>query len=226
MALVVSHPDRTIPLWALLTAALAPISLVGCWLAAGFLQPARYDPVRQSISALAGAGASDRWIMTVGLYSVAICQILTGVGLCTARPGARTLLVAGGLAGLGVAVFPQTPHGPTTVHLTFTTVAVILLALWPATIVSRQPAHPLLGVRRCATVTALFIALLLWLLAAAQGAGALGIAERIDTAIESAWPLVIIIAIRQGSPRLSPGKQYPPRLGSHLGPSRPFSSQP
>lgn len=197
MALVLPRPDRTIPLWALIAAVLGPVALVAGWLVAGFLQPGDYDPVRQSISALAGAGATDRWIMSLGLYTVAIGQIFAGAGLRGARPAARSLLITGGIAGLGVAVFPQTAHGPTTVHLVFTTISVILLALWPATNASRQPSHRLSSVNRCAAVTALFIALLLWLLAAAQGAGALGIAERVDTAVETAWPLVIVIAMRR-----------------------------
>jgi hypothetical membrane protein len=206
MALAVSNAGRAVPRWALLSAVLAPVSLIACWLVAGLLQPSGYDPIRQTISVLAGGAASHRWIMTLGLYCVATCQILTGAGLSAARRGARTFLVLGGLAGLGVAAFPQPAHGTTTVHLVFATASVILLALWPATIASRRPAHSLFDVRRCQLVTAVFVGMLLWLLVAAQVGGALGIAERVDTAIENAWPLVIVIALRRGS-RVAPGRQ-------------------
>jgi hypothetical membrane protein len=212
MALALTPVNRTIPRWAIVSAVLAPLSLVACWLVAGVLQAGSYDPVRQTISVLAGGAASHRWIMTMGLYSVGICQVLTGAGLSAARLGARTFLIIGGLAGLGVAIFPQPPHGTATVHLFFATASVILLALWPATIASRQPIHPVLGVRRCAVVTALFVGLLLWLLVAAHGGGALGIAERVDTAIENAWPLVIILAIRRGSRQGQGDHERPARL--------------
>lgn len=194
--------DYPMPRWTLLPAALAPISLVGGWLVAGLVQRDHYDPVRQTISILAGSAASDRWIMTLGLYSLGICQIVTAAGLSVARPRARMFLVMGGLAGLGVAIFPQPPHGSAAAHLVFATLSVTCLALWPATLGSRGPACPLvLSVRGSVLVTAAFVGLLAWVFAAGHGGGALGVAERVDTAIENSWPLVIVLAIRRSSRR-------------------------
>ena len=188
--------------WTLGSALLAPLSLVACWLAAGFVQGGDYDAARQTISVLAGHAASHRWIMTLGLYSVSVCQILTAIGLTVARPLARILLGVGGVAGLGVAMFPQPPHGTAASHLVWATLSVSLLAVWPATIGSRSSVRPfVLTVRGSMIATAVFLALLAWLFAAAHGGGALGIAERVDTAIANAWPLVVVLAIRRARAR-------------------------
>jgi hypothetical membrane protein len=200
--------DQMAP-WTLCTALLAPLTLVAGWLAAGLVQPGDYDAVRQTISVLAGHAASHRWIMTLGLYSVAICQILTAAGLSPARRPARILLALGGLAGLGVAIFPQPPHGTTAVHLVWATLSVSLLAIWPATLGSRWRSRPIvLTVRGSMVATALFLGLLAWLYAAAHGGGALGVAERVDTAIANAWPLVVVLAIRRARAREEPELGY------------------
>lgn len=188
--------------WTLVSAGLAPVSLVASWIVAGFVQNGNYDAVQQTISVLAGHAASHRWIMTLGLYTVAICQILTAAGLAPARPRARILLAVGGLVGLGVAIFPQPPHGTAASHLVWATLSVSLLALWPATIGSRWLHRPIvLTVRGSMIATAGFLVLLAWLYAAAHGGGALGIAERVDTAIANAWPLVVVLAIRRARAR-------------------------
>jgi hypothetical protein len=42
-----------IPWWALLSSGAAPVLLIGGWSAATVLQPTNYDPVTETISALA-----------------------------------------------------------------------------------------------------------------------------------------------------------------------------
>jgi hypothetical protein len=77
---------------------------------------------------------------------------------------------------------------------------VSLLAVWPATNGSRAWSRPLvLSVRGSLAATFVFVGLLAWLFAAAHGGGALGVAERVDTAIENSWPLVIVLAVRRAS---------------------------
>lgn len=193
---------HSVPRWTLIPAALAPISLVVAWLVAGLAQPSHYDPVRQTISVLAGYAASDRWIMTIGLYAVSICQIITAAGLSVARR-ARVLLVMGGVAGLGVAIFPQPLHGSGSAHMVFATLSVTLLALWPATLGARGSPRPMvLSTRGSVVVTIAFLGLLAWVFAAAHGGGALGVAERVDTAIANSWPFVVVLTIRRSSTRL------------------------
>ena len=203
--LILAHSRRDCDVagWALVSAILAPVALVAGWVVAGFLQHGHYDPVRQTISVLAGHSASDRWIMTAGLYVVGASQILTAAGLSVGRRHARVLLAAGGLTGLGVAIFPQPHHGSAATHLVFATLSVSLLAVWPATIGSAGPARPqVLTVRGSALATVVFVGLLAWLYAAGHGGGALGVAERVDTAVENAWPLVVVLAIRRQQRRV------------------------
>jgi predicted dinucleotide-binding enzyme len=45
-------------------------------------------------------------------------------------------------------------------------------------------------------VTAVFLALLAWLIFETQGGGALGLAERLVSAVEETWPLVVTLALR------------------------------
>ena len=77
---------RPIPWWALASAGAAPVLLVGGWTLADALQPPGYDPVRDTISALAALGATDRWVMTSALAGLGACHVVTALGLRPARP--------------------------------------------------------------------------------------------------------------------------------------------
>lgn len=197
--------DCSVARWAPVSAVLAPTALVVGWVVAGLVQRQPYHPASQTISVLAGSSASDRWIMTAGLYTLGACQLLTAAGLSVRRL-ARLLLGAGGLAGLGVAAFPQPGHGTAAVHLAFATISVSLLAVWPATIGVRGrrgrggAGGPLvLTLRGSLAATIFFVGLLTWLYAAAHGGGALGVAERVDTAVTTSWPLVVVLAIQRST---------------------------
>jgi len=194
--------DCPVRRWALMTAVLAPVSLIVGWVVAGAVQDSDYDPAKQTISVLAGHSASDRWIMTLGLCVLGTSQILTAVGLSFGPRRARILLAVGGVMGLGVAIFPQPPHGSAAIHMVFATLSITMLAVWPATIASREPSLPrVLSIRGSRQATAILICLLAWLFVAGHGGGALGIAERVDTAVANSWPLVVILAIRRHSAR-------------------------
>src|SRR4051794_5022699 len=89
----------------LVSSVLAPILLIGGWTVAAWLQPAGYSSTRQTISELAGHGATDRWLMTAALVGVGLCHLVTAYGLGAATPG-RLVHALGGLATLAVAAFP------------------------------------------------------------------------------------------------------------------------
>ena len=56
----------------------------------------------------------------------------------------------------------------------------------------------ILGVYGCATVTVVFAGLSCWLLIAARdGAGDLGLVERLTSAVQSLFPFVVALALRQ-----------------------------
>ncbi len=189
--------------WALFTAVLSPLALIGGWVVAGALQPSgTYDPVRQTISFLAGGGARDRWVMSLGLFTIGACNIATAAGLRAIRPASRVLLGLAGATAVGVALFPEPVHGSAATHVAFATTSLILLALWPASVAGgRRTGAPVRGSRvlgpavsRC--VAGGCLTLLAWVFIAGHGAGGLGVAERVATAAENLWPLAVVLALR------------------------------
>ena len=54
---------------ATVSAGLASVLLIGGWVVADELQPVSYSPVRQTLGVLAGHAGTDRWIMTMALFS-------------------------------------------------------------------------------------------------------------------------------------------------------------
>ena len=191
------------PGWVIWTALLAPVVLVGGWLIADGLQPASYSPMQQTVSVLAGLSGTDRWLMTAALLLVGSCQIATGAGLTAVRMPARVLLILTGLSTLGIAASPEPAAGPTSRHLAFAVSCVATTAVWPLLVARRTPAQPwILSVYGCATVTVIFAGLSCWLLIAARGGvGDLGMVERLTSAAQGLFPLVVALALR---PNLRP----------------------
>ena len=74
------------PWWGVFSSAATPVLQIGGWSVAASLQPQSFDSVKQSVSALAGQGAADRWVMTLTFIVVAICYIATAVALRPAAP--------------------------------------------------------------------------------------------------------------------------------------------
>jgi hypothetical membrane protein len=103
-----------------ISAGLAPILLTGAYLIAGVLQPASYNPMRTTISAMAGQAGTDRWVMTGGIVLTGGCYLVTAAGLTGVRTSARALLIVAGLAGIGIAATPEPARGATPRHLTGT----------------------------------------------------------------------------------------------------------
>jgi len=192
---------RPVPGWAVGTAFLAPVALVGGWLIAGALQPASYSPMRQTMSVLAGHSGTDRWVMTAALLLVGSCQIATGAGLTAVRIPARILLILTGLSTLGIAATPEPPTGPTSRHLAFAVSCVVTTVVWPVLVARRAPEQPwIVSAYGCATVTVIFAGLSCWLLIAARdGSGDLGMVERLTSEVQGLFPLVVALALRQAA---------------------------
>jgi Protein of unknown function (DUF998) len=216
------------PGWAVATALLAPVVLVGGWLIAGALQPAAYSPMRQTMSALAGQGGTDSWVMTAALLLTGGCQIATGAGLSGVRLPARILLILTGLSTLGVAASPEPAAGPTSRHLAFAVSCVVTTAVWPLLVASRGPARSwIVSVRGCAAAAAVFAGLSLWLLVAARsGSGDLGLVERLTSAAQGLFPLVVALALRKppGTPWVARSRW--PRAAWPSGSGQTTSSSP
>jgi hypothetical protein len=191
--------------WAIISAGLAPILLTGAYLMAGILQPASYSPVRTTISVMAGQAGTDRWVMTGGIVLTGGCYLVTAAGLTGVRASARALLALAGLAGIGIAASPDPASGATPRHLAWTALGAVTIAVWPAFAARRAaPRPPILSVYGSAAVTAVFVALLGWLLAETRDGTVLGLAERLTTSIQTCWPFIIAVALRR-TPRPRPG---------------------
>jgi len=184
--------------WAVISAGLAPTVLTGTYLMAGTLQPASYSPVRTTISVMAGQAGTDRWVMTGGIVLTGGCYLVTAAGLTGVRASARALLAVAGMAGIGIAASPEPARGATPRHLAWTALGAVTITVWPACAARRASPRPLiLSACGSAAVTAVFVALLGWLLAETRDGSVLGLAERLTSSIQTCWPFIIAVALRR-----------------------------
>lgn len=190
-----SSVARRPPVWTVIFAAGGLVGLLGGWGAAGMVQPPGYDPVRMTISVLAGHGAEDRWIMTAGLVLIGAGHLGTAVGLGPLRLPARVLLALGGVAGLGVACCAQPAHGSSDAHLCFAVLGVIVLAAFPMTVFRGGATAFPLRARDSVLGGFLSLALLSWVIEGLHGS-TLGLAERAITFQQTLWPLLVALALR------------------------------
>jgi hypothetical membrane protein len=199
-------PLAAVPGWAIISAALAPVLGITGYLVAGILQPAAYSPMRQTVSVMAGLGGTDRWVMTGALFAIGGAEFITAAALTALRPAARALLLIAGISSIGIAYFPEPASGSTPPHLAFTALGAASLAVFPALTAMRAVPRPaLLSPLAAATVTAAFGVLLAWLVIETQGGGALGLAERVTSSVESCWPLAVALSLRCAARRAAAG---------------------
>jgi hypothetical membrane protein len=184
--------------WALLSACIAPVAMIGGWTLAAHLQHG-FDPVRQTISSLAAHGARDRLVMTFALCLLGGCHLATAAGLRPAGVAGRCALALGGMATISVAAFPQPAVGSSTGHVVSATVGFIALACWPV-FASRRTGWLVLGRRASIVAAAVMIALLLWFFVDLSGPDA-GLSERFLAGTQSLWPLAVVIGTRGRGPQ-------------------------
>jgi len=192
---------RPIPWWALASAGAAPVLLVGGWTLADALQPPGYDPVRDTISALAALGATDRWVMTSALAGLGACHVVTALGLRPARLRGRVVFGVGGVATVMVAAFPQPAHGNSLSHTVAATVAFVALGAWPALAARRSPS-PLLSRPVSLAASGVLLGLVAWFAAELHG-GQRGLAERAAAGAQALWPLAVVVTTRRVRVRIS-----------------------
>lgn len=190
---------RNVPWWGIVSSAASPVLLAAGWTIAASLQSEPYDPLTDTVSALAGIGATDRWVMTLVFVAAGVCDIVTGLALRPARAAGRLLLMAGGIAGILVAAFPvHLGDGAPVSHILLAVVGVAALAVWPAAAFHRGPAVPW-ALRPAVSV---WVAVILLLPAAWFGlelitwAGQAGLAERVLGEAQALWPFVVIMSCR------------------------------
>lgn len=192
------------PRWTVLSAAAAPVLLIGGWTLAAARQPGGFDATTETISALAASGAADRWIMTTGLAGLGACHVITALGLRPAAPPGRLVLAAGGLATVLVAGFPQPAGGSSAAHVLAAAVAFPALSVWPALARRRKSAWLPAGVSVGAAVV--LLGLLGWFGAELYGGGTrLGLSERVLAGAQALWPLAAVLLSRGKAVRGTPG---------------------
>ena len=185
---------RGVPWWVVVSSALAPILLIGGWTVAAARQKPGFSSVRDTISALAGYGAADRWLMTAALYGVGVCHLVTAAGLREAALGGRLVLALGGLGTLAVAAFPLPAEGESRPHTSSAYVAFTALALWPA--LSWHSGADAFGLRPPVALAAagLLVALSVWLAVSLDADPAhVGLAERAAAGAQALWPLFVVL---------------------------------
>ena len=121
---------RRVPWWGVVFSAAAPVLLVAGWTVAAALQPRSFNPVAGTVSALAAVGAADRWVMTLAFAAAGACEVVIGLALRPAAVPGRLILIAGGLAGLLVAVNPEHAGGSLT-HAFWAGAGFAALVTWP-----------------------------------------------------------------------------------------------
>jgi hypothetical protein len=198
---------RVVPWWGVVSSAAAPVLMVSGWTVAAGLQPHSFDPVAQTVSALAAPGAVDRWVMTLAFLVVAACDFVTGLALRPARAPGRLILMTGAVAGLLVAASPEQPGTNFPLpHMIWAAIGCAALVAWPAGAWQRGPSVPWAlrpGVSAGAVVV--LLALLAWFAAELiSGSGQAGLAERVFGAGQSLWPLAVVASCR-GAARTAPG---------------------
>jgi hypothetical membrane protein len=195
--------------WALVSSTAGVLALVGGWTIAQAVQPSSYDPVTQTISALARHGLAHRWIMTSGLGLLGAAHITTAAGLRGVRPAARAVLALAGLTTIGVSIFAEPLHGSSSAHIALATIGFVLLAVWPATLIGRRSPAVVERVPLAVGAALGSTALLLWVAATLSG-GPLGLAERLLTFEQALWPLIVVIALRRAAASSHPAGTIEP----------------
>jgi Protein of unknown function (DUF998) len=188
--------ERGVPWWGVASAAAAPVLMVAGWTVAAGLQHS-FDPVADTVSALAAPGAADRWVMTLTFVVVGACYFVTGLGLRPARLPGRLMLMAAAVTGVLVAANPEHPGTTLPVpHMIWGAAGCAALVAWPAGASQRGPWVPW-GLRPAvsAGVVAVLLALLAWFAAELiTGGGQAGLAERVFGAAQALWPLTVVLS--------------------------------
>ncbi len=186
---------RSVPLWALLSSACAPVVLVLGWLVTASLQGSTYDPVAQTISVLAAPGTSGSWVMTAAFVALGGCHLFTAWGLRPAAVAGRIALAGGGVAALAVALFPAPSSGGSLQHGSVAAVGFVLLAAWPV-LAARSGRGAPWALRPVPSLGATVVMALGagWFLLELHLQGAMGVAERAVTTVQSVWPFVVVLS--------------------------------
>jgi hypothetical membrane protein len=192
--------EPTVPWWGLLSATAAPVLLIGGWTVAAAHQRGGFDPVVETISALAARGATDRWIMTVALTGLGVSHIVTALALRPAATAGRIVLACGGIATVLVAALPlPADDSGSTLHAVSAGAGFLTLALWPALAVRRSARAPAV-VRPPVAVpaAAVLVGVVTWFgIELSADRGYVGLSERAAAGAQAIWPFATVVLARR-----------------------------
>jgi hypothetical membrane protein len=193
---------RPVSWWAVLSSACAPALLLAGSTLAAAVQGRGYNPVSQTISVLASGNTAGYWVLTTMLIALGACHLATAWGLRAAALAGRLALAGGGMSAMLLALFPAPRTGGSFSHGSVVAIGFSLLTLWPVLASDRRADAPW-GLR---TVPSLVVSTLMvlgaaWFLIELQTHGAAGVAERVLTAAQSLWPVVVVVSCLRHSSR-------------------------
>ncbi|HEY2221703.1 DUF998 domain-containing protein [Actinomycetospora sp.] len=193
----------------LLSAAAPAVFLVGLRCAEACQRPGAYHPAAQTVSTLAGRGASDPWVMAGTMFGIGVAYVVVAAGLRGIPRLGRGLLGVGAASVIGTALAPQPAHGSSTVHMTAMVIGCLAFACWPLALAVDRGLDPRLR-RGLLTASAAIVTALAWLCAqACVGGRDLGVAERVLILAQTVPPMGVAaaVAFRAGGwrwPSISP----------------------
>ncbi|GLZ45858.1 hypothetical protein Acsp06_20430 [Actinomycetospora sp. NBRC 106375] len=169
----------------------APVVLVAGLLAAQAAWPGP-DAWDQSLSTLAGLGATNRWIMSSALGLVGVLLVLVAAGLRGRVPTPSWVVLAAGGALLVLAgLEPQPVGGYNMVHMATAGLAWAAFTLWPLGLAFSRTVD--LRLRWASTMTVVVLVVLVgWFgIQLVTGGTWYGASQRIVVLAQAVWPIVV-----------------------------------
>ena len=123
------HPHQVSRLL-LVLAVVGPVQSVLGWSLSAALWPG-YDPVVQTISELASPESPVRYLQSSFFILGALIDIVVALRFTVLAKPARVLIFLGGLATIGLTIFPTPLVGVSEPHRVFATISFVIFSIWP-----------------------------------------------------------------------------------------------
>jgi hypothetical membrane protein len=123
------HPHQVSRLL-LFLAILGPVQSVLGWSLSAALWPG-YDPIVQTISELASPESPVRYLQSSFFMLGALIDIVVALRFKVIALPARVLFFLGGLATIGLTIFPTPLVGVSEPHRIFATISFVIFSIWP-----------------------------------------------------------------------------------------------
>ena len=123
------HPHQVSRLL-LVLAVLGPVQSVVGWSLSAALWPG-YDSIAQTISELASPESPVRYLQSSFFLLGALIDIVVAWKFTVLAKPARVLIFLGGLATIGLTIFPTPLVGVSEPHRVFATLSFVIFSVWP-----------------------------------------------------------------------------------------------